>query len=526
MQIIQMSLSGAVFILAVILVRAVTITRLPKKTFLILWGLALVQLLIPFRIPSAFSVYSRIPEYVLSIDENADVRQQSGQGESSDGKQTEYEKQLSPFYMEDSGSASDQQQFFVLNMDLLRAVWAVGCGLCLLFFAAVYIRCRVHFLTSVSVKCEFADLWLQKHCKSRSVRIRRSGFVNSPLTYGLLHPVILMPETTDWTNTKQLSYILMHEWIHIRRFDMVTKFMLIAALAIHWFNPLVWVMYILCNRDLELSCDETVIRMFGEAQRSEYARLLIHMQENSSKMTPLCNNFHTNAMQERITAIMKYRKKTIKTGITAAVLICILAGVFATSPWDATVQSVKHEDAFEWENSNITNISLNLGNHRAEEIADKLVMHMHKKYEGVYELHNFAVTFCNEAMKDGLLSLDIEVSADMTLMERPKDSPYAAGMREEIDHMKDSQKKKMAEKAYRDYLQEVTPYYMQPEETGFSYQVHLSAADAKDGENPVMYQLYYLGEDESIIPIEENEHLERARIADGRAYIQEMIEQE
>lgn len=176
--------------------------------------------------------------------------------------------------------------------------------------------------------------------------------------------------------------------------------------------------------------------------------------------------------------------------------------------------------------SNITNISLNLGNHRAEEIADKLVMHMQKKYEGVYELHNFAVTFCNEAMKDGLLSLDIEVSADMTLMERPKDSPYAAGMREEIDHMKDSQKKKMAEKAYRDYLQEVTPYYMQPEETGFSYQVHLSAADAKDGENPVTYQLFYLGEDESIIPIEENEHLERARIADGRAYIKEMIEQE
>ncbi len=93
MQMIQMSLSATVFILAVILVRAVTITRLPKKTFLILWGMALVQLLIPFRIPSIFSVYSKIPEYVLYIDENADVRQQSGQSESSDGKQTENEKQ-------------------------------------------------------------------------------------------------------------------------------------------------------------------------------------------------------------------------------------------------------------------------------------------------------------------------------------------------------------------------------------------------------------------------------------------------
>ena len=133
MQMIQMSLSATVFILAVILVRAVTITRLPKKTFLILWGMALVQLLIPFRIPSIFSVYSKIPEYVLYIDENADVRQQSGQTESSDGKQTKNEKQSSPFHIEDTGSASDQQQFFGLNMDLLRVVWAVGCGLCLLF---------------------------------------------------------------------------------------------------------------------------------------------------------------------------------------------------------------------------------------------------------------------------------------------------------------------------------------------------------------------------------------------------------
>ena len=523
MQMIQMSLSATVFILAVILVRAVTITRLPKKTFLILWGMALVQLLIPFRIPSIFSVYSKIPEYVLYIDENADVRQQSGQSESSDGKQTENEKQSSPLNMEDTGSASDQQQFFGLNMDLLRVVWAVGCGLCLLFFAAVYIRCRVHFLTAVSVKCEFADLWLQKHCKSRSVRIRQSGFVNSPLTYGLFRPVILMPETTDWTNTKQLSYILMHEWIHIKRFDMITKFVLAAALAIHWLNPLVWVMYVLCNRDLELSCDETVIRMFGEAQRSEYAHLLIYMQENRSKMTPLCNNFHTNAMQERITAIMKYKNRTIKTGIIAAVLICMLVCAFATAPWESKVQSAKREDASEWENSNITNISLNLGNHRAEEIADKLVGHMRKKYEGVYDLNNFAVTFCNEAMKDDMLSLDIEVSADMTLMEHPKDSPYATGMREEIDHMKDSKKKKMAEKVYRDYLQDVTPYYMQPEETGFSYQVHLPASDAKDGENPVKYQLFYLGEDASIIPIEENEHLERARISDGRNYIEENL---
>ena len=64
-----------------------------------------------------------------------------------------------------------------------------------------------------------------------------------------------MPKNTEWKNIYQLRYVLEHEYVHIRRLDMLTKLIMIAAVCIHWFNPLVWVMYILFNRDLELSCE-------------------------------------------------------------------------------------------------------------------------------------------------------------------------------------------------------------------------------------------------------------------------------
>lgn len=87
-----------------------------------------------------------------------------------------------------------------------------------------------------------------------------------------------MPKKTDWTDETALRYVLEHEFVHIQRFDVLSKLLLIAAVCVHWFNPLVWVMYVLANRDLELSCDETVLRRFGGDIRAAYARVLIRME--------------------------------------------------------------------------------------------------------------------------------------------------------------------------------------------------------------------------------------------------------
>ncbi len=98
---------------------------------------------------------------------------------------------------------------------------------------------------------------------------------------------MLLPKTTDWTDEARLRYILTHEFVHIRRFDVLTKLLLVSALCIHWFNPFVWAMYVLFNRDIELSCDETVVRTFGDTIKSAYALTLIGLEEKKSRLTPL-----------------------------------------------------------------------------------------------------------------------------------------------------------------------------------------------------------------------------------------------
>ena len=108
----------------------------------------------------------------------------------------------------------------------------------------------------------------------------------------------------DWKNEKQLQYVLSHEYVHIYRYDTVTKLIATLALCIHWFNPFVWVMYILFNRDIELACDESVIRQFGEKSKSAYSLMLINMEATKSGLLPFCNSFSKNAIEERITAII------------------------------------------------------------------------------------------------------------------------------------------------------------------------------------------------------------------------------
>lgn len=184
---------------------------------------------------------------------------------------------------------------------------------------------------SLQVENDFIKNWLINHNIKRSVSIRQSGLISAPLTFGFFHAVILMPKTTDWKNEKMLEYVLEHEFVHIKSFDTIKKLFLTLALCVHWFNPLVWAMYILANRDIELACDEKVIKQFGTNKKSDYARILISMEQIKSGITPLCNNFNKNAVEERIEAIMKTKKRTILSVILATSLIVGTTTVFATS---------------------------------------------------------------------------------------------------------------------------------------------------------------------------------------------------
>lgn len=348
MSLLQMSFLGTVIILFIVVLRAVLINRLPKKTFLILWWIALIRLLVPFSIKSVTSIYSLLQSIYSDI--NPVRTAQTTTFLPIHGNMPEIANGLSEAMVQRTESIS-----------ILSVIWLAGLLLCFGFFAVSYIKCYREFRFSLPVENDILEAWKEKHPLKRSLSIRQTETIAAPLSYGVIRPVILMPKNTEWKNIYQLRYVLEHEYVHIRRLDMLTKLIMIAAVCIHWFNPLVWVMYILFNRDLELSCDETVVRRFGMDIKSVYATALISMEEKKSGLTPLCNSFSKNAIEERIRAIMKIKKTSKFAVIISAVLVICVTGGFATS---ASSLEKKTETAQE---NGETTVALNEVNIREDE---------------------------------------------------------------------------------------------------------------------------------------------------------------
>ena len=338
MKLLQMSLAGGVMILVITVIRALAIERLPKKTFLALWAAALARLLAPVSLPSALSIYSLLARRAPAAAEWTAVPALPDL----------------PVAAETAAAAAAQQTASApaAQPPVWTIVWAVGVAVCAVVFAVAYGRCCREFRASFPVENDVIRRWLQSHPLRRTIAIRQSGRISSPLTFGVLRPVILMPKKTDWTDETALRYVLEHEFVHIQRFDVLSKLLLIAAVCVHWFNPLVWVMYVLANRDLELSCDETVLRRFGGDVRAAYARVLIRMEAARGGFAPLCNHFGKNAIEERITAIMKTKRITIVSLGLAALLVAGTVTVFATSAKSGTSGTpVKASGAFAEENA-------------------------------------------------------------------------------------------------------------------------------------------------------------------------------
>lgn len=348
MSLLQMSFLGTVIILLIVVLRAVLINRLPKKTFLILWWIALIRLLVPFSIKSVTSIYSLLQSIYSDI--NPVRTAQTTTFLPIHGNMPEIANGLSEAMVQRTESIS-----------ILSVIWLAGLLLCFGFFAVSYIKCYREFRFSLPVENDILEAWKEKHPLKRSLSIRQTETIAAPLSYGVIRPVILMPKNIEWKNIYQLRYVLEHEYVHIRRLDMLTKLIMIAAVCIHWFNPLVWVMYILFNRDLELSCDETVVRRFGMDIKSVYATALISMEEKKSGLTPLCNSFSKNAIEERIRAIMKIKKTSKFAVMISAVLVICVTGGFATS---ASSLEKKTETAQE---NGETTVALNEVNIREDE---------------------------------------------------------------------------------------------------------------------------------------------------------------
>lgn len=309
----ELSVSGGVLIAAVALLRLAAGRRIPRRIFSLLWLVALCRLLIPVALPSPVSVYAAAGQ--LGV-----LPRRSGVLTGA--------APVPPVMSE------NPQALTAAGGDGARAlwvwIWLAGLVVFTLLFLIAHLRSRRDYRASLPVEHPFVRDWLAAHRLRRPIQVRYSDQIDSPLTYGVLWPVILLPKRLDWSDEDQLSFILAHEFSHIRHFDALLKWFLAAAVCVHWFNPLVYLMYLLANRDLELTCDAWVISEHGPDSRAAYATTLVDLEAGRSGFAPLASCFNRSAMEERIRAIMRSPLTTRGGLIGGLALVAIVAAVFAT----------------------------------------------------------------------------------------------------------------------------------------------------------------------------------------------------
>lgn len=316
MNIINMTISGSILILITLIFRFFAVNKLPKFTFLLLWYIALAKLIVPVSISTKFSIYNIFVSNNTKTFHN--ISNLNGNATNNFGF---------------AGVAFNQSHTaHTIFISPIFVIWFFGVVLISAFFIVSYFKCTNEFKTALPINKNAFILNWKKHLKiKRNLKIMVSDKILSPLSYGILKPVILLPKNIDWSNETNLNYILEHELTHIKRFDGVLKIVLSAVLALHWFNPFVWIMYILSERDIELYCDETVIKKFGIPSRSAYAKSLISFEEMKSRPIPILNHYTKNSIEERIVAIMKFKKTSLLGTVFALTLVASTATVFATT---------------------------------------------------------------------------------------------------------------------------------------------------------------------------------------------------
>ena len=328
----QMSLSGAVLIAAAVLIRLAAPCLLSRRAVVLMWGLVLLRLLTPLTIPRPAPMAGMILES-LPVSKAGEAAQTLVSGLS---------------YGELSGQVTDAVSPWLL-------LWAAGALFCGVGMAVLYGRELRKLSVAIPVRSAAVDRWMAEHAGREHIAVRQSDQVSTPLTYGIFHPIIIFPQKMDLEDEGTVSYVLLHESIHVHRRDGAFKLIAASALCIHWFNPMVWIMVGLISRDVELACDEAVVRKVGTKHRRDYARTLIRLEEQRSGLGTLSNGFCGSSMEERIRLIMKAKQNTIRSAGMGIVVLLVLAAVFFTSAATERMPVVDRlVESLAWDGSQIT----------------------------------------------------------------------------------------------------------------------------------------------------------------------------
>lgn len=166
-------------------------------------------------------------------------------------------------------------------------------------------------------------------------------YISTPFILGIIKPKILLPSTLG---EEESRYVLAHEKAHLKRLDNLWKPIAFILLAVHWFNPIIWISYILFCRDIELACDEYVIKKMNTNDKKAYTTALLNCSIPKKLISAYPLAFGEIGVKERIKAILKYKKPAVITSIIAVILCIITAVCFLSNPQKTNLKEAAISD--------------------------------------------------------------------------------------------------------------------------------------------------------------------------------------
>ena len=305
LKIINMSISASWLIFAVLILRLV-LKKAPKWVNVLLWGIVAIRLICPFSFESALSLIPSAETFPKKIISGPSFDVQSGIT-PVDNRINDY---LGDRYFEGVTVPANNGNTI---MTILTIVWTIGILLLVAYTVISYWRLHREIDTAVRYKDN----------------IFQSENVSSPFALGLIKPRIYLPFKLDG---QDMEHVVAHEQAHIRRKDHWWKPLGFLLLTIHWFNPLMWLAYVLLCRDIELACDEKVIKGLSNEQRADYTQALVDCSVNRRMIAACPLTFGEVGVKERVKSVMNYKKPAFWV-IIIAVIVCVgVAVCFLTNP--------------------------------------------------------------------------------------------------------------------------------------------------------------------------------------------------
>ncbi len=315
LQMVNMSFSAGYIALAIILLRKV-FKKAPKKFIAFLWIFVAIKLIIPISLVSEISLIPSAETFELNLLDsgNADYYINTGI-EIIDDPINDY---MGDKYYE---GVTVRYNFKNDLVSFLSKIWIAGIVMLLAHATYSYIRLKSMIMTATKY----------------DGNIYMSEFAPSPFVLGILLPKIYIPYGMD---EKKRKFVIAHEQIHIKRKDHISKTFAYTLLCIYWFNPMMWLAYSVFCKDLELACDEEVIKSFTETDKRAYSETLLLLGTDKKAITSCPLAFGETGVKERIKGIMSYKPPTKVIIAISAIVIIFFCVFFLTSPPSAGLEDI------------------------------------------------------------------------------------------------------------------------------------------------------------------------------------------